>query len=62
MPVPYRFDLRQKVIPAIESGQCQVVVSRLLGIARSTLTAWHNQCRRDGKVAPKHGDSKPQFG
>ena len=55
MPAPYSLDLRQKAITAIESGQSKVVVSRLLGIARSTLTAWHHQYRRDGNVAPKHG-------
>ena len=55
MPAPYSLDLRQKAIAAVESGQSKVVVSQLLGIARSTLTEWHNQYRSHGEVAPKHG-------
>ena len=55
MPAPYSLDLRQKAIAAIESGQSKVAVSQLLGIARSTLTDWHNQYRSQGEVAPKQG-------
>lgn len=41
--------------PVIESGLSKVVVSQLLGIARSTLTEWHNQHHRNGEVAAKQG-------
>ncbi|NEQ42406.1 MAG: hypothetical protein F6K00_02115 [Leptolyngbya sp. SIOISBB] len=38
MPDPYRLDLRQKAIAAINAGHAKASVSRLMGIGQTTLT------------------------
>jgi transposase len=46
MPKPYSYDLRQKVMRAIESGVSQREAAIKFGIARSTINLW---CQRQIK-------------
>jgi transposase len=47
MPKPYSYDLRQKVMGAIESGVSQREAAIKFGIARSTINLW---CQRQIKT------------
>ena len=55
MPAPYRLDLRQKAITALEAGHSKAAVSRFMGIGTTTLTERHNRYRASGEVAANQG-------
>ncbi|NEP67104.1 MULTISPECIES: IS630 transposase-related protein [Moorena] len=40
MAVPYSYDLRKKVISAIDDGMVKTQASRLLKISRNTIDIW----------------------
>ncbi len=40
MPAPYSYDLRQKAIEAVKSGERNTEVCRMLNISRNTLDLW----------------------
>ncbi len=43
MPVPYSYDLRQKVIEAIDAGRKKAEVSKFFNISRNTIDLWLNK-------------------
>ncbi len=53
MPKPYSYDLRQKVIFAIEvDGRSKTEVSKYFQISRSTIHRWLNRKKETGDVHP----------
>jgi transposase len=53
MAKPYSQDLRERVIEAIESGQTQSAVAKLLKISRRTIVGYIDLWRSTGQIAPK---------
>ena len=51
MPKPYSFDLRQRAIALVASGQSRAAVARLLSIGKSTVILWARDYRATGKQA-----------
>ena len=53
MPSPYSYDLRQKVIKAIDGGMSKTQVSSIFKISRNTINTWLH--KREGKYhSPLH--------
>lgn len=62
MGAPYSFDLRQRVVAAVESGglSCNRAAARF-GVAISTAVVWVRLFRRTGSLAPgQMGGHKPR--
>lgn len=53
MAKPYSQDLRERVIEAIEAGQTQSAVAKMLKISRRTIVGYVALWRSTGQVAPK---------
>ena len=45
MPTPYSYDLRTKVINAIDGGMGKTQVSRIFKISRNTIDLWLKKTR-----------------
>ena len=48
MPSPYSYDLRQKVIKAIDGGMSKSLVSSIFKISRNTINTWLHRRRETG--------------
>ena len=61
MPKPYSYDLRQKVIQAIEmDGLKKNEVSQLFGISRNTINLWFERRKETGDIGVKARASSNQ--
>jgi len=47
MPAPYSYDLRRKVIEAIDAGRKKTEVSKLFNISRNTINLWLNKRKQN---------------
>lgn len=55
MPSPYSYDLRIRVIAAVEKGMEVTEASRTFGLHRDTITAWRARKEATGDVQAKVG-------
>jgi transposase len=55
MPSPYRYDLRIRVVAAIEQGREVTEASRIFGLHRETITGWLARKEATGDVQAKVG-------
>jgi transposase len=55
MPSPYSYDLRIRVVAAIERGMEGKEASRTFGVHRDTITAWIARKEATGEVQAKTG-------
>ncbi|EAM49690.1 putative transposase [Crocosphaera watsonii WH 8501] len=55
MPAPYSYDLRTKVINAIDEGMTKTQASRLFGISRNTINLWLKKKEETGSYKAKVG-------
>ena len=58
MPAPYSYDLRQKVINAIDNGMSQTQASSIFKISRNTINIWLHRRRETGDIRAKTGYQK----
>ena len=58
MPSPYSYDLRQKVIKAIDGGMSKTQVSSIFKISRNTINTWLHRRRETGDIKAKTGYQK----
>ncbi|EAM49793.1 hypothetical protein CwatDRAFT_2547 [Crocosphaera watsonii WH 8501] len=58
MPAPYSYDLRTKVINAIDEGMTKTQASRLFGISRNTINLWLKKKEETGSYKAKVGYQK----
>lgn len=55
MPAPYSYDLRMKVIKAIDEGMIKTQVSRIFKISRNTINLWLKRRKETGDYQAKEG-------
>ena len=55
MPASYSYDLRTKVINAIDGGMTKTQASRLFQISRNTIDIWLKRRKETGKYKAKEG-------
>jgi transposase len=55
MPAPYSYDLRIRVVAAVEKGMGVKEASRTFGVHRDTITAWLVRKEATGDVQAKVG-------
>ena len=55
MPRPYRYDLRIRVVMAVEKGLGVKEASQTFGVPRDTITAWGARKEATGDVQAKTG-------
>ena len=55
MPSPYSYDLRQKVIKAIDGGMSKAQVSSIFKISRNTIKTWLHRIRKTGDIVALTG-------
>jgi hypothetical protein len=55
MPASYSYDLRVKVIEAIDGGMGKTQVSKIFNISRNTINLWLNQRKKTGDYRAKKG-------
>ena len=55
MPGPYSYDLRVRVVAAVENGMKMKEASRTFGLHRDTLTTWLARKEATGDVQAKTG-------
>jgi transposase len=55
MPSPYSYDLRVRVVAAVERGMDVRAVSQTFGVHRDTITAWMARKDATGDVQAKTG-------
>lgn len=55
MPASYSYDLRTKVINAIDGGMRKTQASRIFEISRNTINTWLNKRKETGDYQPKVG-------
>lgn len=55
MPAPYSYDLRIKVIEAIDRGMGKTQASKTFNISRNTINLWLNQRKQTGDCIAKKG-------
>ncbi len=55
MPASYSYDLRTKVIKALDDGMSQTQVSRLFQISRNTINLWLKRRKETGDYRAKFG-------
>ena len=48
MPAPYSYELRQKAIASVESGEKKTVICRIFNISRNTLDLWLKRKKETG--------------
>ena len=61
MGKPYSFDLRRRVVAAIEAGMSRNQAARQFGVAISTAIGWMQRVEQTGSVAPgQMGGHKPK--
>lgn len=58
MAKPYSYDLRTKVINAIDRGMSKTQASRVFRISRNTINLWLNRIKETGDYQPKKGYQK----
>ncbi|NEO74711.1 IS630 family transposase [Moorena sp. SIO3H5] len=58
MPSPYSYDLRQKVIKAIDGGMSKTLNSSIFKISRNTINTWLHRRRETGDIKAKTGYQK----
>lgn len=52
MPAPYNYQLRKKVIDAVEAGEKKTLVCRIFNISRNTLNLWLKRKQETGDFRP----------
>jgi transposase len=55
VPSPYSYDLRIRVVAAVENGMEMKEASRVFGVHRDTITAWLTRKEVTGDVQAKTG-------
>jgi transposase len=55
MPRPYSYDLRIRVVTAVEKGMAVTEASQVFGVHRDTITAWLARKEATGDVQAKVG-------
>lgn len=55
MPAPYSYDLRIKVIEAIDGGMGKTQASKIFNISRNTINLWLNKRKQTGDYRAKKG-------
>lgn len=55
MPRPYSYDLRKKVIEAIDGGMKKTQASKIFKISRNTINLWLNKREETGDYQAKKG-------
>lgn len=55
MPAPYSYDLRIKVIEAIDGGMGKTQASKIFNISRNTIDLWLNKRKQTGDYTAKEG-------
>jgi transposase len=55
MPAPYSYDLRIKVIEAIDGGMGKTQTSKIFNISRNTINLWLNKRKQTGDYRAKKG-------
>ncbi len=58
MPAPYSYDLRTKVINAIDEGMSFTQVSRIFKISRNTIDLWLKKRESTGNYQASVGDQR----
>lgn len=58
MPQPYSYDLRRKVIEAIDSGMGKTQASKVFKISRNTINLWLTRRKETGDCQAKEGYQK----
>ena len=58
MPVPYSYDLRKKVIDAIDKGISKTEASRVFQISRNTINLWLRKREQTGDYKAEVGYQK----
>lgn len=58
MPVPYSYDLRKKVIDAINEGMSKTEASRVFQISRNTINLWFRKIEQTGDYQAEVGYQK----
>ena len=55
MPVPYSYDLRRKVIEAIDGGMGKTQASKIFKISRNTINLWLHKRQETGEYRADDG-------
>jgi transposase len=55
MPAPYSYDLRKKVLDAIDDGMSKTVASKIFKISRNTINLWLARREETGDYRAKVG-------
>lgn len=55
MPAPYSYDLRQKVISAVERGMSIAEASRVFDVSRNTIYQWRKRQSATGELKADSG-------
>ena len=58
MPVPYSYDLRKKVIDAIDKGMSKTEASQIFQISRNTINLWFKKREQTGDYKAEVGYQK----
>ena len=58
MPIPYSYDLRKKVIDAIDEGMGKTEASRIFRISRNTIDLWLRKREQTGDYKAEVGYQK----
>ena len=53
MPTPYSYDLRTKIINALDEGMGKTQVSRILRISRNTIDIWLKKEKKQETIRQK---------
>ncbi len=55
MPAPYSYDLRTKVMEALDQGMGKTSVSRIFNISRNTIDLWLKKRKETGSYQAEEG-------
>lgn len=58
MPIPYSYDLRKKVIDALDEGMSKTEASRIFRISRNTINLWLRKREQTGDYKAEVGYQK----
>jgi transposase len=59
----YSIDLRERIVQAAQSGQCQAAVARTFGVGTATVQRYLARCRRTGTLVPQRSPGpRPRIG
>ena len=61
MPAPYSYDLRTKVMEALDQGMGKTSVSRIFNISRNTMDLWLKKRKETGSYQAEEG-YQPGYG